>query len=210
MGKNEKVARRQELSFLGDLYREFVLEKTTAREEALREVELKIESRRKDLARMVWECKQREGVTFSDIEAVTGMSRPTVYRLHQEHIDNSGGSPLDIAAMVADAKAQQRFKYVGARWSDTSKAFEIEFHDTVTGKNDALFIDWKNNWATYTFNAQWSRQWDDTPELDLLIEQVESGRFVPVEDVEKLEANVQARISSTGAAIADSLLDDWG
>ena len=207
-----KNLRREQLSYLGEIYKEFLIEKTRAREEALREADMKISNRRKELARLVWESKQRESVTFSDIEAVTGMSRPTVYRMYQEHIDNSGGDPLSTELLVAKSKVQSRFKFEKVDENGEIWLLDLEAPENSQERLVKFTIDWQDRWSLEAQAYRGSKKWDERPELEMLMESVRDGHFVPEEFVPMLHKDVlkHIRVAVPIQDKQDNISDDWG
>lgn len=207
-----KNVRREQLSYLGEIYKEFLIEKTRAREEALREADMKISNRRKELARMVWESKQRDSVTFSDIEAVTGMSRPTVYRLFQEHIDNSGGEPLSTEILVAKSKVQNRFKFDTIDKNGEIWIIDSEMPESSPEHKMKFTVDWQGRWSLEGYGYRGSKKWDDRPELEMLMENVRDGYFVPAERLSELHKDIlkNMRVEVPAIKNEDTIQDDWG
>lgn len=211
MTKNGATIRRETLSYLLDVVQGYDSKKRIVKHEAMIEANRKLESERRELARFIWEAKQAKDVTISDIVAASSLSRPTVYRLIEEHIANSGGEPGLIAELAKNAKMQKRFEYVGVERE------EIVVLDTVTGKTSPLYIDnWKHEWYYHVLSARrGSEEWDAVPELDLLVSMVENGEFVPVEDVAKLARPIRERIAGAESIAASTPVknepsfDDW-
>jgi len=196
MSNKTKLVRREELSYLQKIVAAYDDKKRNAKREAMLIVQRQVESERKELARIVWESKQLPGVTVADIEAASGLSRPTVYRLLEEHAENSGGEPGALISLMQQAKRQKRFTYDGITEGDVIWVIDTENEN----KREPLAFDpYYSEWVHQTLGKRGSHWWDKVPELELTVEAIRAGEFIPESDLPEVLESVLVQIDTEAA-----------
>jgi predicted DNA-binding transcriptional regulator AlpA len=209
--RKERIAKIDQLKYLSTIYDDYRSNAANAKREAMRLVELQLLEQRKKLAEEFWKASQIPGVSMSNIEHASGVSRPTVYRLVQEHIDNTGGKPEKIVELIKKAKLQSRFVF-----SHIDDVDRINLKDTHGKIERCVFIlDWQGRWAFDGLGyADMIR--DEIPEFDSVVEMFVEGDLVPESELHRVDPamrkkmNVQLDIAENESNVDDvPSFDAW-
>lgn len=209
--RRDRIAKIDQLKYLSTIYDDYRTNVSNAKREALRLVELQLLEERKKLAEEFWKASQQPGVTMSNIEQASGVSRPTVYRLVQEHIDNTGGKPEKIVELIKKAKLQSRFVF-----DYMDNVDRINLKDTHGKLERCVFIlDWQGRWAFDGLGyADMIR--DEIPEFDSVVEMFIEGDLVPESELHRVDPamrkkmNVQLDIAENESNVGDvPSFDAW-
>jgi hypothetical protein len=191
-----KLLLRTELSYLGEAAKTFENEKRDANAEALRNATLQVAAMREDLAKMIWQAINIDGATVADVSTVSGYSRATVYRFLDEHVENTGGNPGALIEAVRHAKRQKRFTYDGITEGDVIWVIDTENENK---KEPLAFDPYYSEWVHQTLGKRGSHWWDKVPELELTVEAIRAGEFIPESDLPEVLESVLVQIDTEAA-----------